>query len=85
MTLHTVALIEDDAPVRKALARLLRSAGFTVMTFACAEDYLARSPGDMPDCLVLDVNLTGMSGVELSRMLVERGVTYRPSMRARQT
>ena len=73
MTLHTVALIEDDAPVRKALARVLRSAGFTVMTFECAEEFLARSPGDTPDCLVLDVNLTGMSGVELSRMLVERG------------
>ena len=74
MTLHTVALIEDDAPVRKALARVLRSAGFSVMTFECAEEFLARAPGDTPDCLVLDVNLTGMSGVELSQMLVERGM-----------
>ena len=74
MTPHTVALIEDDAPVRKALERVLRSAGFSVMTFECAEEFLARAPGDTPDCLVLDVNLTGMSGVELSQMLVERGM-----------
>jgi FixJ family two-component response regulator len=70
---RTVALIDDDAPVRKALARALRSAGFSVTTFESAEDFLARSAEPAPDCLVLDVNLTGMSGVELSRALVERG------------
>jgi FixJ family two-component response regulator len=71
---RTVALIDDDAPVRKALARVLRSAGFGVLTFASAEEFLAHSPGATPDCLVLDVNLTGMSGVELSQTLRERGV-----------
>jgi FixJ family two-component response regulator len=71
---RTVALIDDDAPVRKALARVLRSAGFGVMTFASAEDFLAHAPGATPDCLVLDVNLTGMSGVELNQTLRARGV-----------
>ena len=74
MSTRTIALIDDDAPVRKALARVLRSAGFGVMTFASAEEFLAHPPGATPDCLVLDVNLTGMSGVELSRTLRERGV-----------
>jgi FixJ family two-component response regulator len=74
LTAHTVALIDDDAAVRKALARLLHSAGFTVVTFASAEEFLARPPGATPDCLVLDVNLTGMSGVELRQRLLERGV-----------
>lgn len=74
MTRHTVALIDDDAPVRKALSRVLRSAGFSVTTFESAEEFLACSPGATPDCLVLDVNLTGMSGVELSQTLLERGV-----------
>ena len=74
MSTRTIALIDDDAPVRKALARVLRSAGFGVMTFASAEEFLADSPGATPDCLVLDVNLTGMSGVELSQTLRERGV-----------
>jgi FixJ family two-component response regulator len=73
MTPHTVVLIDDDAPVRKALARVLRSAGFTVTTFESAEEFLARSDESPPDCLVLDINLTGMSGVELSRTLIERG------------
>jgi FixJ family two-component response regulator len=74
VTPHTVALIEDDAPVRKALTRVLRSAGFSVTTFESAEEFLAHPPGATPDCLVLDVNLTGMSGVELSQALLERGV-----------
>jgi len=74
VTAPIVALIDDDTPVRKALARVLRSASFTVMTFESAEEFLAHPPGITPDCLVLDVNLTGMSGVELSRALRERGV-----------
>jgi FixJ family two-component response regulator len=74
VTPHTVALIDDDGAVRKALARVLRSAGFTVMAFESAEEFLAHSPGAPPDCLILDVNLTGMSGVELSQTLLERGV-----------
>jgi FixJ family two-component response regulator len=74
MSTRTVALIDDDAPVRKALSRVLRSAGFGVLTFASAEEFLAHSPGATPDCLVLDVNLTGMSGVELSQTLRKRGV-----------
>jgi FixJ family two-component response regulator len=45
-----------------------------VVTFASAEDFLARPAGATPDCLVLDVNLTGMSGVELSQTLLEHGV-----------
>jgi FixJ family two-component response regulator len=73
MTPPTVVLIDDDAPVRKALARVLRSAGFTVTTFESAEEFLARSDESLPDCLVLDINLTGMSGVELSRTLIARG------------
>ena len=73
MTPHAVALIDDDSAVRKALGRVMRSAGFSVTTFESAEEFLARSPEAMPDCLILDINLTGMSGVELSQLLVERG------------
>jgi two-component system, LuxR family, response regulator FixJ len=74
VTAHTVAIIDDDAAVRKALGRLLRAAGFTVTPFASAEEFLAHSPGPTPDCLVLDVKLTGMSGVELRQVLLEDGV-----------
>ncbi len=72
---HTVALVDDDAAVRKALARLLRGAGFTVTPFASAEEFLAHPVGSTPDCLVLDVNLTGMSGVELGQAVHETGRT----------
>ena len=74
MTARTIALIDDDAAVRKALARVLRSAGLGVATFESAEDFLAHPPATPPDCLVLDVNLTGMSGVELRQTLREHGV-----------
>jgi FixJ family two-component response regulator len=65
----TVALVDDDAGVRRALARLLRSAGFRVATFASAEEFLRRPAGEAPACLVADVHLLGMSGIELARAL----------------
>jgi FixJ family two-component response regulator len=64
-----VAVIEDDEGVRKALARLLRTSGYRVETFASAELFLARSPDALPDCLVLDINLEGMSGLDLYERL----------------
>ena len=75
MNAHTVAIVDDDAAVRKALTRLLRGAGFTVTPFASAEEFLANPVGSTPDCLVLDVNLTGMSGVELGQTVHEAGRT----------
>jgi FixJ family two-component response regulator len=74
VTTETIALIDDDAAVRKALARVLRSAGFSVTAFESAEEFLAQSPITTPDCLVLDINLTGMSGLELRQTLLRRGM-----------
>jgi FixJ family two-component response regulator len=70
----TIAVVDDDAAVRKALGRLLRGAGFDVETFASAEEYLARNEGSRPGCLVLDISLGGMSGLELREELVRSGV-----------
>lgn len=61
----SIAVIDDDPGVRKALARLLRASGYLVETFASAELFLARFPNALPDCLVLDINLDGMNGLEL--------------------
>jgi FixJ family two-component response regulator len=74
MAARTIAVVDDDEDVRKALSRLLRAAGFAVRTYASGEEFLARPPGGEPDCLVLDIHLTGMSGLELRRELLERGV-----------
>ena len=62
-----VFIVDDDAPVRKALERLIRAAGYIVDVFPSAEEYLARDPVDPPACLVLDMRMPGMSGLDLQR------------------
>jgi FixJ family two-component response regulator len=65
----TVFVVDDDASIREALASLVRSAGLKVETFATAQEFLARAPADVPSCLVLDVRMPGLSGLDLqSRM-----------------
>jgi FixJ family two-component response regulator len=66
---QSVAVVEDDAGVRKAIARLLRTSGYRVDTYASAELFLDRRAGSPPDCLVLDINLEGMSGLDLYERL----------------
>jgi FixJ family two-component response regulator len=57
-----VAIVDDDPSVRSALARVLRTAGITVETYATAHEYLSASIDREPSCLVLDVHLGGMTG-----------------------
>ena len=68
-----VAVIDDDLAVRESLQSLLRSVGFGVKVFASAEEYLGRTEPSAPDCQILDVRLSGMSGIELHRRLLARG------------
>jgi FixJ family two-component response regulator len=72
-TRQTVSVIDDDASVRRALRRLLRSVGLTVETFATAEEFLQTPPEPAPDCLVLDVHLPGLGGLELHERLKAEG------------
>ena len=60
-----IAVVDDDAGMRKAVAQLLRAAGFEVTTFTSAEDFLAGSMSPPAACLILDVHLPGLSGFEL--------------------
>lgn len=62
---HLIAVIDDDASVRGALVRLFRIAGLGVSLFATAEEYLANRDRADVDCLVVDLRLPGMSGLEL--------------------
>jgi FixJ family two-component response regulator len=66
-----VFVVDDDASVRDALRGLLRSAGFAVETFASAQEFLACPPSDLPGCLVLDVGLPDLSGLDLQRRMAE--------------
>jgi FixJ family two-component response regulator len=72
-TRQTVFLVDDDASVRKALCRLIRSTGLDVATFATAEEFLQAAPPPAPDCLILDVHLPGLSGLDLQQRLTAEG------------
>jgi FixJ family two-component response regulator len=69
----TVFVVDDDAGVRKALARLIRSAGMTARTFATAEAFLMESHLEPASCLVLDVRLPGLNGLQLQEALNRKG------------
>jgi FixJ family two-component response regulator len=71
---HRVAVVDDDESVRKALQRLLRASDLDADTFASANDFLASLPhAPLPDCLVLDLQMPGTSGLDLQRQLTRAG------------
>jgi FixJ family two-component response regulator len=70
----TVFVIDDDAHMRAAMERLLKSVGLRSESFASPQDFLQRKPSNNPSCLVLDVRLPGMSGLDVQRKLIDSGV-----------
>jgi FixJ family two-component response regulator len=64
-----VAIIEDDESYRGAIQRLLKSAGFSVQSFGCAEDFLTSGLQRETGCLIADIRMPGMSGLELQSKL----------------
>jgi FixJ family two-component response regulator len=69
MATPVISIVDDDDSVRESLARLVRSVGFSVMVFGSAEEFLSAGQGDNADCLILDIRMPGMSGLELQREL----------------
>src|SRR6267142_656461 len=69
-----VFIVDDDSGVREALSSLIRSVGFGVQTFASATDFLRGQRPDAPGCLVLDVRLPGLSGLDLQRELTQGSI-----------
>ncbi len=69
----TVFVVDDDQSVRRSVVRLLETAGLRVEGFVSAEAFLERERPDGPGCLVLDVRMSGMSGLELQRRLMVAG------------
>src|SRR5580658_2640106 len=67
----TIAIVDDDEPLREALASVMKAAGFSTSAFATAEEFLASARREDTACLILDVRLPGMSGVELQKRLLE--------------
>jgi FixJ family two-component response regulator len=70
---HPVVVVEDDASMRQAIERILGAAGFRVAAFASAEALLAEGPPAGAGCLVLDVQLPGLSGLALHQRLAAAG------------
>jgi FixJ family two-component response regulator len=71
-----VFVIDDDASMRSAISRLLRAVGIDVQTFSAAQEFLSGELADVPGCLVLDVRLPGLSGLDLQKEMVARGIHY---------
>jgi FixJ family two-component response regulator len=69
-----VFIIDDDALYRASTERLLRSVGFSVQSFQSARDFVGSRRPDVPSCLILDVRLPGLSGLDLQRELIDEGV-----------
>jgi FixJ family two-component response regulator len=70
-----VALVDDEAAVRKALVRLLRAAGLKAQGFGSAAAFLESLAMRRPDCLVVDLHMPGMSGLEMLREMQRRGMS----------
>jgi len=69
-----IAIVDDDASVQRGLQRLIRSAGWKVETFASAQEFLARSRTELPNCVLLDLQLPGLSGLDLQKRMAEVGL-----------
>jgi RNA polymerase sigma factor (sigma-70 family) len=70
-----VFVIDDDASLREALRSLIRSVGLRVELFASAQEFLQRRGPDVPSCLVLDIRLPGISGLDFQRKLAEASIS----------
>lgn len=69
-----VFIVDDDDGVRRALERLIRSVGLDVETFRSAQEFLDRDPPERPSCVVTDVRMPGLSGLDLQEALAEAGL-----------
>jgi FixJ family two-component response regulator len=74
-TRSLIAIVDDEEPIRKALRRLLRSAGLDVETFQSGVEFLESLATRRPDCVVLDLHMPSMTGFEVQAQLAESGAT----------
>jgi FixJ family two-component response regulator len=70
----TVGLVDDEAPVRKALERLLRAFGYEVETFSSGREFLDSLGERQPDCTIVDLHLPGLSGLEIQQHLAQERI-----------
>ena len=71
-----IAVVDDEDSVRKAVLRVLRAAGFSARGFASGTEFLNSWHFDRPDCLVLDLQMPGLSGIEVQKSLISAGAQF---------
>ena len=71
-----VYVVDDDVSVRKAIGRLMRSSGFDVMEFASPEEFLAAPADSTPLCVLLDITMPGLTGLQVQERLNQRGTDW---------
>jgi FixJ family two-component response regulator len=69
-----IAIVDDDPSAREGLQSLIQSAGWRAETFASAQEFLARPRAEVPSCLILDLQLPGLSGLDLQKRMAEVGL-----------
>jgi len=74
MAATCVALVDDEATVRRALGRLLRLTGHEVLSFASGEDFLESLDSRVPDCVLLDIHMPGLTGLQVQARLRAAGL-----------
>jgi FixJ family two-component response regulator len=74
MSASCVALVDDEAPVRVALGRLLRLAGYAVLAYTSGEEFLDSLAARRPDCVLLDVHMPGLTGLQVQARLRAAGL-----------
>ena len=70
---RSIAVVDDDASFLRSVGRLLHAAGYAVKTYASARDFLVSLEASSPGCLILDVHMPGMTGLELQDWLTDHG------------
>jgi two-component system response regulator FixJ len=71
-----VYIVDDDAAVRRSVSLVIEAAGYRIVPFAAAREFLDRAPALIPSCLILDVRMPGMDGLELLERLAERKLRF---------
>jgi FixJ family two-component response regulator len=70
-----IAVVDDDESVRKALARLLSASSFETRTYGSAREFIRSGPADLPECLVLDLHMPEIGGLDLQHLLRKAGIS----------
>lgn len=74
MTERTVHLVDDDDAIRRSAGFLLKTSGFLVVSYASGDAFLAHAKSAVPGCVLLDIRMPGMDGLEVQQAMIDRGI-----------